>query len=299
MCSKAYAVPSFLRDVSRWKMKGEKCGMGNNMLNAGLSAEAEKNLYGNSSQNMLWSCTYDPRFCYYVHIPLQTDDRPFRVIVYIHGTGGFYPTAVREALGKFAEDHHCCVLVPLFPSGIAEADDFNSYKLLRIGNIHYDDILFRMLEEVKERYREVEISKIILYGHSGGGQFANRFFYLNPDRLAAVSVSAPGRPTFLDQTRPFYWGTADWETVFGRKIDREALRSVPVQLLVGEKDTDYIGDAFCGSMRVDRMNYLYRNFKENGIEAVFSVLKGIAHGDGEPERTDTFLRWLKTVDYLR
>lgn len=47
--------------------------------------------------------------------------------------------------------------------------------------------------------------------------------YLHPDRLAAVSISAPGRPTFLDWEKDYYWGVKDWKELFGTEIDLEAM----------------------------------------------------------------------------
>lgn len=116
--------------------------------------------------------------------------------------------------------------------------------------------------------------------------------YLHPDRLAAVSISAPGRPTFLDWEKDYYWGVKDWKELFGTEIDLEAMRKVPVQILVGGEDRKPIGEEFCGGCRVDRMKYLQNNFLQHQIAADLEIIPGIGHSDGGTERTNAFLRWL-------
>ena len=48
--------------------------------------------------------------------------------------------------------------------------------------------------------------RFLLHGFSGGGQFVHRFGYLHADRLAGLSIGAPGRITYLDPDRPWWIG---------------------------------------------------------------------------------------------
>lgn len=118
--------------------------------------------------------------------------------------------------------------------------------------------------------------------------------YLHPDRLAAVSISAPGRPTFLDWEKDYYWGVKDWKELFGTEIDLEAMRKVPVQILVGGEDRKPIGEEFCGGCRVDRMKYLQNNFLQHQIAADLEIIPGIGHSDGG-ERIFMFHRKMRPV----
>ena len=89
-----------------------------------------------------------------------------------------------------------------------------------------------MIDDMAARYEGcIETEKFFLFGHSGGGQFVHRFLYLHPDRLKAVNIGAPGRPTYLDFEENFYWGVKDFKQVFGQELDLPAIRKVPVILL--------------------------------------------------------------------
>ena len=121
-------------------------------------------------------------------------------------------------------------------------------------------------------------------GHSGGGQYVQRFLYLHPDRLNAVSISAPGRPTYLNQEEDFFWGIRNFEEIFGKAVDVEALKAVRVQVMVGENDVKFLSDSPYGQNRMERNKKLYENYLENGIDASFAVVEGVGHFDGDHER---------------
>ncbi|GAA1656781.1 hypothetical protein GCM10009744_57000 [Kribbella alba] len=93
-------------------------------------------------------------------------------------------------------------------------------------------MLLAIVDEVAERF-PVESEQFYLHGFSGGGQFTHRLRYLHPDRLAAASIPAPGRITQLDDSLPWWLGTKGFEEKFGQPVDFEALRRVPIQLVVG------------------------------------------------------------------
>ena len=80
-----------------------------------------------------------------------------------------------KAAAEFADANHMAVLAPVFPGGLIIDDDFNSYKLLNCDGVRYDLALLSMVDEMAKRYPGVETEKFFLFGHSGGGQFTNRF----------------------------------------------------------------------------------------------------------------------------
>jgi hypothetical protein len=104
-----------------------------------------------------------------------------------------------------------------------------------------------------------------------------------------VSIGAPGRITQLDDSLPWWLGTADFEERFGIPIDLPALRRVPVQMVVGSQDTEtweinnvggpnwMDGVEKTGRTRLERIETLRRNFEERGIEVRFDVVPGAAH----------------------
>ena len=270
-------------------------------LDANLTPEMKKNLYGDAPLNMMWHCPSDPRFSYMVHVPgsYYGENPPsYRLMVIIHGTGyqakqvGIY---VEEAT-KFADENNVVLLAPIFPGGLIDPDDFNAYKMLSADGIRYDQILLSMVDDVAARYPGVDTEKFFLFGHSGGGQYSLRFLYVHPERLAGVSVGAPGRPTYLNPDEDYYWGTRDFKKYFDKDPDIAEIAKVPVQLTVGEFDNKFIGDSHYGTNRQERLHSLEKNLQEHGCKTEFVIIKGYEHAGGEKERIgaacDFFLRQL-------
>jgi pimeloyl-ACP methyl ester carboxylesterase len=254
--------------------------------NAALSAEAKKNLWGNAALHMLWSCIADPRFSYRVFIPDEylEEDRPeLGLLVFIHATGCGVEYFLNAAAG-WAADHHLALMAPVFPSGILDHGDFNAYKDMAGGGLRYDLILTAMLEEMGKRYPGVQTGKFFLFGHSGGGMFANRFLLVHPERVRAAVISAPGRPTMISEEEDYGWGIRNFREIFDKPFDLAAVRQVPVHVLVGEKDNRFIGENRYGDNRLDRMKNFAANLRAAGVAADLEIIPGIGHIDGSRER---------------
>ncbi|MFE6286426.1 poly(aspartic acid) hydrolase [Streptomyces sp. NPDC057877] len=227
----------------------------------------------------------DPRFSYCLYVPTDhtPDGPPLPLVVTVHGTRRRAET-LRDAFADFAERHHCVVLAPLFPAGITGPNDVDSYKLLSSAGFRADEALLHMVEEAAARWH-VRADRFHLHGFSGGGQFAHRFAYLHPDRLASLSVGAPGRVTFLDPTTAWWHGTADMKEQFGTDADPAALRGLPVQLVIGENDTDAAelapddgpGAASSGTNRTERIHALRANWREHGFDTRLDIVPGTGH----------------------
>lgn len=224
----------------------------------------------------------DQRFCYCLYVPRahQNTTVALPLVVIVHGT---QRTAerYRDAYRDFAEQHRCVVLAPLFPAGITEPGDLHGFKRIQFHDIRFDRVLLDIVAEVGERYR-IGTERFCLHGFSGGGQFAHRFAYLHPHRLAAVSIGAPGRVTRIDPAVPWLLGTADLRERFGIDLDLPALREVAVQMVIGAEDTDTWeianpGPEEGGDNRIERITALRENFHANGIDVRFDVIPGVAH----------------------
>lgn len=170
----------------------------------------------------------------------QKTPQKLPLLVFIHGTlrDDCY---IDRGLIPFAESTPCAVMAPLFPAGLDGPFDLDSYKLLRSRTLRSDLALLSMLDEVAHRWPGIDTSKIFLMGYSGGAQFVHRFLYLYPQRLAAVSIGAPGSVTVLDTSLQWPAGTADVEQLFGVCIDRNLINQVHIQLVVGDADTEIHG----------------------------------------------------------
>jgi poly(3-hydroxybutyrate) depolymerase len=234
----------------------------------------------------VFASRYDQRFSYCLHIPENLGPRTPLVVI-MHGTERNF-LLYRDHLQPFADEHGVVVLAPLFPAGIIDPADLHNYKFIDYQGIRYDQALLAMVDEVAERY-PVDVEQFYLHGFSGGGQFAHRFFYLHPDRLAGVSIGAPGRITRLDDTLPWWLGTADFEKRFGTPIDFDALRRVPVLMVVGDQDVEtweitnpgepnwMAGAELTGDTRVERLRTLERDFVAHGVDVRLVLVPGVAH----------------------
>jgi pimeloyl-ACP methyl ester carboxylesterase len=230
----------------------------------------------------------DPRFSFCAHIPGAKAGAPppRRLLVAVHGTGRS-AMHYRDAFADFAEAEGYAVLAPLFPAGVLGDYDVDGYKYLAEGDLRYDHLLLGMIAEFGDLLG-VRFDRFSLFGFSGGGHFAHRFFYLHPERLLSVSVGAPGGVTLLDDTRDFWIGTRDFATRFGRAPDIDAMRGVPAQLLVGSEDTqEFVYPAHLrrhavdmqslGRNRLERSATLLANWRDHGLAARREVLPGLAH----------------------
>ncbi len=239
----------------------------------------------------------DRRFSWSIHIPESASSvdgrgrpRALPLVVAVHGSGRG-AASLRDRLAPFASARGCAVLVPLFPVGAVRSDDSDAddYKFIEGSGVRYDELLLSMIDEAAGAY-PISTDRFFLHGFSGGGQFAHRFFYLHPDRLAALSVGAPGRATMLDDSRLWWTGTGGFEERFGSPIDMEALCAVPVQLVAGARDTEPLlwpellaaraVDDDAPPTRLSQLQTMQENFAAHGLSVRTDIVPGIGH-DGE------------------
>lgn len=236
------------------------------------------------------ACKADPRFSYCLYVPRsvgQGGPAP-DLIVAMHGTGrGF--TGYRDAFEEFARWHNCVVLAPLFPIGVLGDDNRDGFKYMREGDIRYDRVLLAMVDEVAQRYG-LSFAQFGLFGYSGGGHFAHRFLMLQPSRLFACSIGAPGSVTLLDPTRDWWVGTRNMAALFGVAPDVAAMSRVAVQMIVGAADLEtweithrqggrnWMPDAnHAGATRPERLAALRTSFEAAGVKVRFDLVPNMAH----------------------
>jgi len=230
----------------------------------------------------------DPRVSYTVHAPsgFFSDPSGYRLIVVVHGSGRS-AAAYRDGFASFADQHRCVVLAPLFPVGVLGDGYEDGYKNLMEGTLRYDKLLLAMVADLEEAAGRA-FGRFHLFGFSGGGQFVQRFFFLHPEQLASVSIGAPGAVTRLDPSRDWWFGTRNFKTLFDKELSLDAMRGVPVQMLVGDRDIetfkipprlqaliDSLGPI--GSNRIERLQLLKENFEAFGIPVRFDLLPDVAH----------------------
>lgn len=238
----------------------------------------------------IFSCRKDPRFAYCLYVPQTFDETPadHRLLVAVHGTGRTM-VEYRDAFAEFGRFNRYVILAPLFPVGPLGDGNPHGFKYLREGDIRYDEVLLAMVDEVGQALN-ARFEKFSLFGYSGGGHFANRFYYLHPERLRSVSIGAPGSVTLIDEGKQWWVGTGGIEAIFGKCLNLNALRDVDVQLLVGAADLETweihyepgsvqymegINDS--GRTRVERNATLALNLQEHGIRVQQDIVPNTAH----------------------
>lgn len=252
-----------------------------------MAADPPTSAFFRRGATPLCASRYDQRLGYCLYVPDRKDLDGAPLVVAQHGTERnvlYY----RDHLRPFAEEHGAVVLAPLFPAGIIDPDDLHNYKFVEYRGIRFDHALLAMVEEVAARH-PVATDRFYLHGFSGGAQFAHRFLYLHPGRLAGVSIAAPGRITRLDDTLPWWLGTRDLVERFGISVDLDALRRVPILLTVGADDVEtweinnpgesnwMDGAEDTGKTRIERLRTLERNFRAHGLNVRFETVPGVAH----------------------
>lgn len=136
---------------------------------------------------------------------------PRGILVVAHGTtqaGDDVPALAEKFLTrwtKFAEAQKLIILAPAF------GDDFGSidggqpgvppggYRGLFGKEIGADEFVERIVEPYGKLVPGAS-GRFYLYGHSAGGQFANRYCVRHPERVQGAVLSAPGRFAFPDAT---------------------------------------------------------------------------------------------------
>jgi pimeloyl-ACP methyl ester carboxylesterase len=235
-----------------------------------------------------------PRYSYYPYVPVNFDEDQAdaaTLIVAVHGSSR-NAIAQRDNFSRFAEETGCFVLAPLFPIDFSTEVPDEEYKYVIGSRQRYDLILFDLIEEF-ERLARVCFGQILLFGFSGGGQFAHRIMYLHPERFAAVSVGAPGFITRLNENHDWWVGIRDVEARTGSPVNMDALRRLPVHLVCGESD-DIPFEIYSreemglsereyeeyGRDRVVRLRVLERDFRAAGLNVEVDFVAGESHDPG-------------------
>ena len=219
----------------------------------------------------------------------------------------------------FADSHRCAVVAPLFPAMLQGPLDIVGYHYLGVGSmadgkmleralkaqiaissihgtapttsrpIKHDLCLLAIMDEVALRWPGIDTSRVFLSGFSGGAQMVHRFLYLHPERVQAAAVASPGDVTMLDDTVLWPAGVKDWESVFGKALDLERLKAVPILAAVGGDDgigktakaeNEIRGMAPGAAVRPTRVQTLQKlaaNWKERGLKVDEQVVPGVGH----------------------
>jgi pimeloyl-ACP methyl ester carboxylesterase len=241
---------------------------------------------------------------YFLRLPPGgTEGAP--VLVAVHGISRNAREQV-EAFGAEAARLGMVTVGPLFARR-----RFPAYQRLgrsRRGVVSNPDrALEAILEEVAEA-TGADVSRIFLFGFSGGAQFAHRFTMRYPHRVRAMVLGSAGWYTFPDVTQPFPLGLG--ATPLADGFDPQDFLRVPGLVLVGEADRERDAalntsgnlDLMQGRTRIER-GQRWRDAM-NGLAARievpahfdFDLLAGCGHDFGDCVRSGDLVR--RALDFF-
>lgn len=211
-----------------------------------------------------------------------------RLIVVIHGSERDH-VATRDAFSNLARRHNVAVVAPLFPVGAVEPGYGDGYKFLREGDVDYIGLLDRLLAQFRADIADVT-SQFVLFGFSGGAQFAQRYSLFRGRDLTGLIIAAPGGVTLPDEQIEWWPGLRGAEAAIGRNVDLRALQAVPMAVIVGQEDLSLglvsreagsrDGSAYAdiaGTSRLERARTLHRAMTGLGATACLIELPGVGH----------------------
>ena len=240
-------------------------------------------------KSAVFAYSKDPRFCFCLYIPPKKADAPppGLVVAVHHSMRNFIQC--RDTFADLGERHNQVVLAPLFPINVLGDGNPDGYKYLIEGDIRYDLVLNGMIEDALAM-TDFDARQFCLFGYSGGGHFAHRYALVHPERVRAVSVCAPGQVTLLKADADWWVGVRDMQKLFGRALDLQALKKIPVQLAVGIEDLETweiehapgsqywrAESAASGANRVERLRALQASFEAAGLSVQFDLMQGVMH----------------------
>ncbi len=210
------------------------------------------------------------------------------VLIAVHGISHRAKQQLR-AFKNMAECLGVVILAPLF-----SRQSFPAYQRLGVSKkkvpLFPDQILNSMIEEVGNK-TGARTERVFLFGYSAGGQFVHRYAMLQPEKVYAVAMGAPGWYTFPNPEPTFPRGLRIKSGMRQLKLEPENFLRVPMAVFVGELDSqrddslkksDMI-DVQQGLTRIERARrwtntmrstakiYGYKTFYE------FKILKACGH----------------------
>ncbi len=171
-----------------------------------------------------------PALAYHLVVPAALPaDAP--ILVAVHGISRNAEEYVR-LFAAAAGAHGALLVVPVF-----SRDRFADYQRLGASGRgpRPDRALDAVLAEVRRRVPGAG-PRLLLFGHSGGGQFVHRYVMAQPARVTRYVVSAAGWYTLPDPNRAFPDGIGPAPSLPDLALDPRGFLRVPGCVMVGTRD---------------------------------------------------------------
>lgn len=154
---------------------------------------------------------------------------------------------------KFAEEAKVIAVAPAFDNAnyaCTKPGAFGGYRTLTGRVVGADDFLHEIVDVYQEANPKYD-GRFLLFGHSAGAQFANRYVVRYPDRVIGALISSPAWFAFPDEKERWPYGMAPRKTTFTWEGTKEKIEfdvapdkqwwvkasQLPLTVIVGEEDT--------------------------------------------------------------
>ena len=150
-----------------------------------------------------------------------------------------------ETFAPFCEREGVVLLVPNF-----DDERFGDYQRLgRHGRGPRSDMFLNLCLDEVALQTGADVSRIYLFGHSAGAQFAHRYLMVHPHRVAHAAFASAGWYTFPDNRVRYPRGIRSTRRLPGVIFQPADFLQVPVAVMVGERDVG--ATALRRSARID------------------------------------------------
>ncbi|MDX2273935.1 MAG: PHB depolymerase family esterase [Hyphomonadaceae bacterium] len=199
------------------------------------------------------------------------------LVVSVHGIAR-NATAHAYRLIAEAERYGLCVLAPLFSK-----DAYGQYQQLidAKSGARSDLALLDMLEALSQMI-QADAARILLFGFSGGAQFAHRFAMAHPHMVRSAVLAAAGWYTWPTQSAPYPYGIDTTANSAELSFDLAAIATVPFHVMVGERDLER-DTSLRASKRIDEQQGLNRVERATGWVKAMAALPFAANRMRPPE----------------
>jgi pimeloyl-ACP methyl ester carboxylesterase len=224
---------------------------------------------------------------------------PLTVLVALHGMGGTGED-IAAPLYDLTDTLGWVVVAPTFAYG-----DWRDPAQITRDETRNLPRLAAFLDRLPELVGMDVKPAVLTYGFSRGGQAAQRFALVYPDRVAGVAVVSSGTYTLplrafgadgAAASLPFPYGMADCPELFGRSFDAERLTRVPFWIGIGGRDSDpadvpHQWDPYIGDDRLERAGRFAHALRGAGVNAEVVEFANIGHAETDEIRA-TAIRFL-------
>jgi pimeloyl-ACP methyl ester carboxylesterase len=224
-----------------------------------------------------------------VHVPTGAPE-PLRVLVALHGMGGTGED-FSAPLYALTDARGWAVVAPTFSYG-----DWRDPGQVTKDETRNLPQLATFLDRLPE-IAGMDVNRAVyLYGFSRGGQTAERFALIYPERVAGVAMASSGTYTLPvrsfgleNRAALFPYGVADCAELFGRGFDAERFAQVPFWVGIGRRDSDpadvpHQWDQYLGDDRLERAGRIALALRSAGVTVEVAEFPDTGHAETDAVR---------------